>query len=306
MRRWWAIARSTLLEVSSEPLALLLTVSAVTVVAFAAVFHIHQFGGADTTRMARDASLSAMLIAGLLLAVFCTIKVFRREFETGTLEMALSHPVSRTGFFLSKALGAFLAYLVFALTLYADAVTMVTGARVGGVIAADTGRLAFIWGPSLAIAAATVVLGLAIPAVLNRFLSFRFTSTATFACLAVALAGMCLNLWMARECGFWAKVADIPGRLAPAAVMLVFPAAAFVAASAAFAVRFRDNAAATLAGVLFVVALPAFGNYYLSSALSKGGAVPWSHVALGFLAAAPFIAGFALVGVLLVNERDVA
>ena len=306
MRRWLAIVRATLLEVSSEPLALLLTVSAVIAVAFASVFHIHQFGGADATRMARDASFSALLVAGLLHAVFCTIKVFRREFETGTLAMALSHPVSRPAFFLSKVLGAFLAYMVFAVTMFGAAVTTVAGAKIGGIIAVERGELAFIWGPSLAVDAAIVVLPLVVPAVLNRFAGFRFAATATWTALAVSVAGTALGLFGAVAAGFGRAILAVPGWLAPAAVMLVMPAAVFVTASAAFAVRFKDNAAATLSGLLFAVALPAFGNYYLSSALSKGGTVPWGYVLLALLATAPFVAAFALLGIHLFNERDVA
>ena len=303
MRRWWAIVRATALEMSSEPLALLLTISAVAAVMVASAFHIHQFG--EPSRMARDAGLSALLVVGLAYSVFCTIKVFRREIESGTLQMALAHPVSRAGFFLSKATGAFLAYLVFALTVFGVVATTVAGAEVGGQIAAPTGDVSRVWGPSIAFDAAVIVVPLFVAAVLNRFARFRFTTTVTWTALAVSLIGAVANFALATGLGFDSSAVAAAMRVAPAAVMLVMPAAVFVVAAAAFSVRFRDNAASSLCGLLFLAVLPAFGNYYLSDALSKGGSLPWTHVALAFAVTAPTVAGFALLGVHMFGERDV-
>ena len=100
MRRHLAIVRTTALEVCSEPLAFLLTLTALGCAAILPSLHFHQFG--DPSRMARDAGLSALLIVGLFYATFCTVKAYRREIESGTLQMALAASVSRAGFFLAK------------------------------------------------------------------------------------------------------------------------------------------------------------------------------------------------------------
>ena len=107
MRQFFSIARATALEMASEPLALLLTLSAMALAVLAPIMHYHQFG--EASRMARDAGLSALLVFGIAYAVFCTVKSVRREIDSGTLEMALAHPVSRAGFFLAKLTGAALA-----------------------------------------------------------------------------------------------------------------------------------------------------------------------------------------------------
>ena len=56
MRRHLAIVRTTALEVCSEPLAFLLTLTALGCAAVLPALHFHQFG--DPSRMARDAGLS--------------------------------------------------------------------------------------------------------------------------------------------------------------------------------------------------------------------------------------------------------
>ena len=293
MRRHLAIARTTALEVCSEPLAFLLTLTALGCAAILPALHFHQFG--DPSRMARDAGLSALLIVGLFHATFCTVKAYRREIESGTLQMALAASVSRAGFFLAKLAGVFLAYLVFAATVTGVALTAVTGAERGGALAAQTGDIAKMYGPSLALALAAIVLPPVAAAALNRFRRFRFVPTAALLSLALALAGAC--------CFFSPRLA---ARFLAAALLLVCPAAVFMAASAAFAVRWPANAATALAGLLFAVALPRLGDYYLSDALSRGGAVPWSYVGLAALCALPLVAAFALLGIRLFKDRDYA
>lgn len=293
MRRWWAIVRATTLEISSDPLALLLTLSFLALAVVTPAVHYHQFG--EASRMARDAGLSSLLIGGLALSVFCTVKSMRRELESGTLQMALAHPVSRAAFFLSKVVGAFFAYLVFAVTVTAASLTTVNGAEIGGRIAAASGDVATMYGPSFAIAVSAIVVPPVFGAVLNRFCRVRFALAARRSALVLALAGAVFRF-----------DASLAIRFLSAALPLVFPAAVFVTASAAFAVRFRDNAAVSLAGVLFVIALPALGNYYLADALSKGGAVPWGFVALAFVLTLPLVAVFARLGIGFLKGRDIA
>lgn len=292
MRRWLAIVRATALEVVSEPLSLLLTLSAMATAVVAPAMHYHQFG--EATRMARDAGLSALLVFGAMYAVFCTVKAFRREIESGTMQMALAHSVSRRAFFLSKLGGAFLAYLLFALTVGCVAATTVNGARIGGEIARQTGDVATMYGPSLAFGVGAMVLPPVAAAALNRFAHWRFVPAASAIAAALAAAGVLFRFDARTAIGF-----------IPVAAMLVMPAAVFMAAAAAFAVRWRDNAATSLAGLLFAVSLPALGNYYLSDALSKGGSLPWGHVALAALLTAPLVAAFAVAGVGFLEAADV-
>ena len=292
MRKFGAILKTTAREILSEPLSLLVLLAALAMEVLAPAFHYHQFG--EPTRMARDAGFSALFTCGSVLAVFGTIRAFRREVESGTLEMALAHPVSRGGFFLAKTAGAFVAYLVFALIVFGTELTIVWGAEIGGRLSRQSGELSRVFGPALAAGVAVALLPLLLGAVLNRFARFRFVLTAfAFALVLSLLFG-----------GF--SVALLPhflGRLLPVAVLLVFPALVLLAASAAFAVRFRANAAASAVGLVFAALLPAMGNYYLSDALSKGGVVPWAYVGLAALVALPAVVAFLLMGVCFGNQQ---
>ena len=296
MRRFSAIVRTTAFETQSEPLALLLAFGAVATTTLASVLHFHQFG--EPSRMARDAGLSSILVFGLLHAVFMSIRVFRREIETGTIEMALARSVSRTGFFLAKLSGVVLSTMLFWLTATLAAMTTIIGAEVGGMIAARSGDMARIWGFSVALDAATIVVPLVAAAALNRFARVRFTATATrlvavaaalsfVACTALALPAVPTAL-----------------RFVTAAVVALFPLPVFAAAAAAFSVRWKDSAAASLCGLVFLASLPVLSNYYLSTSLAGGGIIPPGRIAATAVAAVPFFAAFAALGIHLFNNRD--
>ena len=285
MRKFTSILKATALEVLSEPLSLLILLTALVMTVFAPAFHYHQFG--EPTRMARDAGFSALFACGGVLAVFATIRAFRREVETGTMEMALAHPVSRGGFFFAKAAGAAVAYLVFALIVFGTQLAIVWGAAAGGALAMQTGGLARVFAPALAAGVAVILVPLVVAAALNRLARFRFVLT----CFVVAFV---LALLFGG-----AAFALAPRLLAPyfaVAALLVCPALVLLAASAAFAMRFKANAAASLVGLVFAAMLPFVGNYYLSDALSNGGSVPLSYLLLAVASALPLAVAFFLFG----------
>jgi len=293
MRRWSAIARATALEILSEPLSLLLLLAGVVLSALAPAFHYHQFG--EPTRMARDAGFSALLTCGLCTVVFGAVKTFRREIETGTAQMALSHPVSRTGFFLSKVAGVALAGGVFSAIVFLTSLTVVNGAAIGGALSEKTGEISRVWGPSLALGLSTVVVPLAVGALLNRFFRCRFVLTFFVWALLVSVAG-----------SLYRPDLSLALRLAPVAVTILCVAAVFLAAASAFAVRLRTNGAAAAVGGVLLACLPVLGNYYLPDALSKGGSLPWDYVGLAAAAAAPAVLAFLLLGIRFINGKDVA
>ena len=294
MRGIVSVTKATALEILSEPLTLLVLLAALTMTVLAPAFHYHQFG--EATRMARDAGFSALFTCGSVVAVFGTIRAFRREVESGTMQMALSHPISRGGFFVAKVVGAFVAYLAFATTVFGTSLAIVEGARVGGAIAARTGDIARLSGPFLAAGVAVMLAPLLLGAVLNRFARFRFVLTALVAAFSLALAA-----------GTVSSVLDpaLLPRYAPVAILLLPPALVLLVVSAAFAVRFRANAAAAAAGIVAALCLPTVGNYYMSDALSRGGTVSWGYVAFAALAALPAVIAFALLGLRFIGGRDV-
>jgi ABC-type transport system involved in multi-copper enzyme maturation permease subunit len=293
MRRWKAIAKATALEILSEPLSLLVLLAALALSTLAPAFHYHQFG--EASRMARDSGLSALFTCGTVMAVIGTIRSFRREIESGTAEMALSHPVSRRCFVLSKTIGAFFALMVFWAIVSLQTCIIVNGAEIGGMIASSKGDVARLWGPSFSIGMAVMTLPLVAGALLNRFFGFRFVPTAFALALMTALCGAAYRMDVA-----------MMQRLLPVQFLILTLSAVYLFASAAFAVRFRSNVAVSSVFAVVAASIPFIGNYYLSDALSDGGAVPWTYAAVAAAALLPAVAAFAVLASVLFNERDIA
>lgn len=275
----------------SEPLSLLVFLFSLALVVLAPAFHYHQFG--EATRMARDAGVSSMFLGGTVMAVFGTIRVFRREIESGTLDMALSHPVSRAGFFLAKVAGCFVSYVFFAMVMALVVITMVNGAAIGGVLAERSGDIARIWGPSLALGVSVALVPLVAGAVLNRFLRCRFVFSAFAVAGVVALGGVAYRLDPA-----------LVWRLLPVMVLASALSVIMLTAAAAFAVRFRANAASSASGLVAFAMIPFVGNYYLPDALAKGGFLPWSYVLCGLAVALPAVLAFLVAGVCWMNRVE--
>ena len=230
MVKFFSILKATALEILSEPLSLLVLLAALAMTVFAPAFHYHQFG--EATRMARDAGFSALFTCGSVLAVFGTIRAFRREVESGTLEMALAHPVSRAGFFLAKTAGAAVAYLAFALIVFGTQLTIVLGAAIGGILASRSGDIASVFEPALAAGVAVMLVPLVLAAILNRFARFRFVLTCFGVAFVLALLFGGAALFLATD-----LLAPYPA----AAVLIACPALVLLAASAAafaFSARF--------------------------------------------------------------------
>jgi len=293
VRRFRSIALATALELLSEPLSLLITLTALALTALAPALHYHQFG--EPSRMARDAGFSAMLLGGCCYVAFGAFRTFRREVETGTMQVALAHSVSRSGFFLAKVLGCGLAYAVFVLTVGSVSLTVVNGAEIGAFVVAGSGGIARIWGVSLAIALLALLLPLGLAALLNRFVRMRFTLTASLLALTVALLGVAYRPDFA-----------LALRLMPASVLFSVPALVLLAAVSAFAVRFRPSVAATLTMAVVVLLVPALGNYCLSEALARGGSVPIRYFWMALAAIVPAVAAFLVLGVGFINGKDAA
>ena len=269
MRRFWAIAKTTALEILAEPLSLLVLTASLAITVFAPAFHYHQFG--EPSRMARDAGLSALFVGGML-------------FVSGTAAVALSHPVSRVQFLLAKACGAYAAFALFALALCAVTAVIVNGSLIGAAVAKKTGDIPRLWGVSYACGVASVVLPYVVGAFLNRVFRFRFALSAFVTTIVIAAASL-----------VYRPEVSLVGLL-PAMALLFVPAAFFAMAATSAAAHLKMNAASAVCAVLVAAFLPFAGNYCLSNALSRGGTIPWAYVAVAALAAVPAILAAAFAG----------
>ena len=291
MRRFIAIAKTTALEILAEPLSLLVLSASLALAVFAPAFHYHQFG--EPSRMARDAGLSSLFVGGMIFAIVGAARSVRREFESGTAAVALSHPVSCAQFLVAKACGAYAAFACFALAIASVTVVMVNGAQIGAVVAKKTGDIPRLWCVSYACGVASIVLPYVVGAVLNRAFRFRFALSAFVTTLVIAFASL-----------FYRPDASLL-RLVPAIALLFLPAAFFVMAATAAAAHLKMNATSAVCALLAAGFLPFAGNYCLSTALAGGGVIPWAYVAIAAVAAAPAILAAAVAGFLVPPSSNV-
>lgn len=275
-----AIIKATALSIISEPLSLLLLISALLVSTLAPAFHYHQFG--EPTRMARDAGVSALVVFGIIFAASGAIRTFRREIESGTAALALSHAVSRRGFFIAKTIGVMFALLLFGLTVIFNSITIVNGAGIGGKLAATNGDIARLYGPSFLLGVAVFLLPSIFAAVLNRFAHFRFCLTA----FVLTFIGSLMTISFRFDPMSAIGVARLD-------FLSLMPSFIIAAASSAYAARFRFNFASMLTILTTALICPIMINY--TSAKSSLSA---------FLAALPLIAAFVIGGAETFKERD--
>lgn len=292
MRRWQSIAKATALEILSEPLSLLLLLAALVMSTLAPAFHYHQFG--EASRMARDAGFSALFTCGICFMVLGTVRSFRREIETCTIQMALAHPVSRSGFFFAKTIGVALAGGVFSLIVFSNLLVIVNGAEIGGVLASRSGEIAKLWGPSLAIGLAIIICPMIMGALLNRFCHFRFVLTTFAFSVLLSLGGV-----------FYRFDSSLASRMLPVGVVILLPMVLLTTVAAALSVRFKTNVVVSAVALLMALLVPVAGNYYLPDALARCGVLSWSYVGLAVLAILPAVVAFLVLGIRLVNGRDV-
>ncbi len=286
-----AVIRATVLEVLSEPLSLLLTLSALVLAIIGPVLHCHNFG--LPARMACEAGLSAEMIGGIALGIFAAVRAIRREEESGTLAMALAHPISRGSFFLSKCIGVGLGVTLLVGIIFCVTVALVRGAFIGAEYAAVRGDIARIWGPAVAIAVAIPLLGLLAGAFWNRFANGRFVFTSLVTMIILAALSL----------GFPWEWALFKGLLISSVALLV-PTLTFMVIAAAAACRFKDRVALAIALGLLIIALPALGNYYPSSRVFRDGWA-WGELLLIICAALPLLVGGALLGIHFMNRKDI-
>lgn len=291
MRRIGAIIKATALEILSEPLVFLVTVASMSLAVIAPAFHYHEFG--DPSKMARDAGVSAILVGGLVIAAFGAVKTMRREIETQTALTALSLPVSRRMFFLSKTAGVFLAYLFFVLAVGSVSIAAVRGAVIGGEIAVRENTVARMYGPVFAFAIAAIVVPFLYGAVVNHSLRRRFTLNANLCTGVIALIAM-----------FFRFDFSVFLQTLPVYALVAMPALILLAASAAFAIRFRFNAASSLAVAVFALFLPALGNYCVTDVVSAGESVSWVYLLVATAAVLPPVAALLYLGTVMFENAE--
>lgn len=175
---FWAIARLTTLEAIRRPVFLLVALTVLAAIVLLPLLLNYTLG--DSARIIRDSALALFFVGGLLLAVTAASDTLARELRRGTAAIILAKPVARPLFFLAKAIGIWMALLLFALAALAATLLAV---RAG----ASELRLdrAAAWPAVLAIVLAPAVAG-----AWNHRTRRPFTSAAFFLLLAFLLLGI--------------------------------------------------------------------------------------------------------------------
>jgi hypothetical protein len=292
VRKFLATVKVTAVEILDDSLSLLVFLSAAGLSILAPALHYHQFG--EPSRMARDAGLSALFAGGLIYIAFASVRSFRREIETNTISVVLSHPISRRSFLLSKFFGSLLAFSHYVFSMFFISIIMINGAEIGGGISRQNGDIARIYGPSFAMAVISIILPLMISAILNRMKGCRFALTFNFISMGMLFASMFFRF------DFWLFM-----RVLPVALCAMLPHIFVCGVLISLAVKFKLNVSISAASVVFVAMIPFIGSYYLPESLSKGGTLSWMYLLVAFLSLLPLVFGVLYAGIRNFEEKEI-
>jgi hypothetical protein len=339
-----AISGTTAREAMQEPVAFLVFLAAVVMTVLVPVFQFNRFS--EEGRLARDSGLSTMLVFGLVLAAGVAGRAVAGEIESGTAAAIIGKPVSRVTFLLAKALGVFRVICVFWVgmlcsTLIAERVSarFVAVPNFAGHV---TDRITLLL--SLGGIALTLLIAAAVHFFSHRSFGLTvFTGMALSQALVVLISGFYSRtgrtyyVFGAAGCGCGDPShhealqrivydPDLNLRVVPAALLILFVLAIFVALAAALATRLPSGAAlvvcafvlfAGLTGDIFAFSenllswkilpaglLPDIQHFWMCDALAGGGRIALRYVLRAALYAATCCALLLTAGCVAFQNRD--
>lgn len=307
VRQGMTIAGLTALEAMRQPIAALLTASALVFVGLMPFLFTHTLNDAD--RLVRDSALALHFVLGLVLGVLTACTALRAELRGGTASAVLSKPVPRTIFFLGKFAG--IAFVMAAFSL------MMTCAA---LLATRTAAVPFVYdlmgsGP-LFIA---VVLALAAGGAQNFFFRRPFASQTFGALLALAPAAVAVSGAFPAEGDSDTWGASLPLGIVPAGALLALAILLLAGLALALATRLDIVPALVVSSVILMAGLmsdylfgrqaahspvyalldgitPNFQHFWAADALAGDG-VPWSYVARVGTYTVFYLAGILSLGI---------
>ncbi len=123
MRIALQIAWNSFREILREPVYLLVTLSALLLIALLPMMTLFVFR--EQVKMVVDSAMATVMVFGWVLAVLCAANAITREIARGTAMAVLAKPVPRVSFILGKVIGVLLALLVFwGLTVMASMISI--------------------------------------------------------------------------------------------------------------------------------------------------------------------------------------
>lgn len=338
-----AIARTTALEAIQEPVAFLILLTSVVTTVMIPLFQFNRFS--EEGRLARDGGLSSMLVFGLVLAAGTAGRAVAGEIESGTAAAIIGKPVARATFVVAKAIGIFQAILIFwcgqlAATLIAERTSahFVATSNFAGYA---TDRVTLIFSAS----ALLLVLLLSTLAHFIRRKGFgivAFPGIALSQIAVVLVSGFYSRMGQpyyvfaqaACECGDAAHHAaggiiynpELNLRVIPAAILILFVLAVFVALATALATRLQSGAAMAVCALVLLFGLagdalainaglfsvrgvlagvlPDIQHFWLCDALARGGKISSAYLLEAGLYALTCCVLFLTAGCMAFQNRD--
>ena len=329
MRRFFSqlfsIARVTAIEGLQQPVCLLLTFVAVTLIMLQPITQLNNFG--EPGRMARDCGLAFMLVIGMFVSAFAAGDTLAAEIRRGTVAVALSKPLHRAVFLLGKFLGVAAVAAVFS---WCVAFAVMFAVRTSEQFV-ETREIVGAFRDTLCgvLSLSAAPLALLIAAALNFKRNIRF-GLAFFASLSIIQPLLLLTFGFFTRTGKFTGFAEyafgMDWRVIPAALLVLMLLLVFASALTALATRLQSGATAafgfallfvgfmsesqfanskTLVGKLLYSAIPDIQNFWMIDAIADGGSIPLRYTASCALYALCLIAFMLSLGHISLRHRDI-
>jgi len=305
----WTLATNTVLDITRQPVILLLTTTCVVLIGLLPAAAMFAFG--EETRLVRDGALAFHLIFGLLVAGTAAAATIYTEIKRGTAATVLCKPVSRSLYFLSTYIGVLMVLMLFcATTLLAGLLSvrmvlqgMQTDVRIGVIFLA------------------AILLAFGYAATANFMFRRSFISQAWVALLPCLAAAFVLAAWLDSN-GHVVRFGSLmPWQMVPAGILVSLAVMVLAALAVSLSTRLPPVLSMSACTVLFFLGLvsdylfrsaattswwselgyrllPNWQDFWIVDALSGGGNIPWGYVAAAAGYAALYAAAVLSLGLL--------
>ncbi len=316
LRQFTAIARLTFLEVSRQPICLLVATACYLLIGLTPILVTHTLG--ESEKMARDSGLALQFVCGLILGAYAACSSLSREIRRGTVSSLLSKPVSREVFFIAKFVGIAAIMAFFSV-----------GCTAATILSARTGVNAYIFdwwaGAPLLLAPPLAYL---VAGLWNYFTQRPFVSSAFALLVSFLLAAFVISGFIDMNGHLIKFGALFSWKILPAAVLIALAVTVIAGIAVSLATRLdtvstlsictfifliglmsdylfgRQAASHKLAAALYLL-IPNWQHFWMSDALSGPGLIPWSYVGHAALYAALYLIGVLSLGLLAFRYMEV-
>ncbi len=258
MLRIWSIAANTFTEVIRQPIYFILLLFFMSLILLSPYFTM--FAMLSNQLLIKDMGLATLLLSGLLLAIFSSIRVVHEEMEAHTILTILSKPIRRSSFIIGKYLGLTSAILV------AEYLLLMVLLH---VVRTEITEAAYSQNdyPVLIGYLVSIVLSLALAAFNNFFYDKSFYSSSIF--FALPIFTMCFLLLglVGQDWTLQPFFNNLDISMVIAAIFIFFAIMLLCAIALAISTRMPPLPTLVITGIIFLLGL--FSDYMLGRHVDK-------------------------------------